>query len=224
MLKHNQDGGAAVALLVVTILLLIGAVAFGVWAFGGRQDYKNNVDAKIATAVTAAKSVQQTDDNKQFAEVSKSPLKTYTGPEAYGSMVLNFPKSWSGYVADTGNGNGNAVVDGYFYPNVVPSVTDQASVFALRVQVINQPYSQVIQNFSSLQQNKQATFSAYALPKLPKVVGVRLVGSLNSGTNGKHVDMVVLPLRSETLELWTEGSQFGNDFNTYILPNFSFSP
>jgi hypothetical protein len=33
-----------------------------------------------------------------------------------------------------------------------------------------------------------------------------------------------LPLRSQTVKIWTEGSQYGGDFNKYILPNFSFSP
>lgn len=228
MFKHNQKGAAnTVILLVLTILLLIGAIAFGVWSFAGRQDYKNNVDSKIATAVSAAKSVQQTTDNKQFAEDSKSPLRTYNGPEAYGSMVLNFPKTWSGYVSDKG-ASGNAAVDGYFYPNTVPSITDQSSVFALRVQVVNQPYSQVIQTYTATNTQQgvpPVSFSAYALPKVPKVVGLRATGMLSSGTfTNKQVDMVILPLRSETLEIWTEGSQFGGDFNTYILPNFSFSP
>jgi hypothetical protein len=36
--------------------------------------------------------------------------------------------------------------------------------------------------------------------------------------------MVVLPLRSQTLQIETAGSQFLGDFNNNILPNFSFSP
>jgi len=226
MFKHNQNGAAnTVVLLVLTLLLLVGAIAFGVWAFAGRQDFKNNVDSKVAAALSVAKSEQQTADNKQFAEDSKNPLRAYNGPEAYGSMILNFPKTWSGYVSDAGTNTSNAAVDGYFYPNTVPSTTNQSSVFALRVQVINQPYSQVIQSYTAQQQTSQTSFSAYALPKVPKVVGIRLTGSLNIGTlSNKQVDMIILPLRSETLELWTEGTQFENDFNTYILPNFSFSP
>jgi hypothetical protein len=36
--------------------------------------------------------------------------------------------------------------------------------------------------------------------------------------------MVVLPLRSQTVQIWTEGTQYVDDFNKLILPNFSFSP
>jgi hypothetical protein len=221
MIKHNQDGavsGVAIS-LVLTILLLIGAIGFGVWAFGGRQDYKNNVDSKISAAVSVAKQKQVADDNVRFAEEAKNPLKLYNGPAAYGSLAIAFPKTWSGYVDDTGTGS--ALVDGYFTPGVVPSATNPNSVFALRVQVLNQAYAQVLQSFSGQQKAGKLTVSAYALPKLPNVVGVLVSGQLSSQ---KTVTMVVLPLRSTTLEISTEGTQYLEDFNKNILPNFSFSP
>lgn len=235
MIKHNQDGavnGLAVS-LVLTILLLIGAIVFGVWAYGGRQDYKNNVDAKIAAAVTVAKQQEASAKDKAFAEAEKNPLKTYHGPEAAGSIVLMYPKTWSGYVADAtssdnSGGSGNAILDGYFYPGVVPSVNNQGSVFALRLQVLNQSYSDIVKNLNgSNNSDNPPTVSPYALPKVPKVVGVRVDGSLPiSGNNGddKTGSMVILPLRSQTIELWTEGNQFLGDFTSIILPNFSFSP
>jgi hypothetical protein len=220
MLKHNQDGGGVtVVLLVLTILLLCGAIGFGAWAFTGRQDYKTNVETKVNAAVTTARTQQGTIDKQKFAEESKSPLITYSGPAAVGSLVVGFPNTWGAYVDDTHAGD--PPINGYFYPTVVPSITDSDSVFALRVKVLNQAYSDVVQRFKD---QKGLTFSAYALPKVPQSVGIRLKGSvpLNPGT--KTVDMVVLPLRSQTLEVWTEGTQFGSDFETYILPNLTFSP
>jgi len=221
MSKHNQDGAINGLLIsfIFCLILLIGAVVFAVWAYQGRQDYKNNVDAKISAAVAAARSDEDNKLNAQFAEASKQPLKTYNGPESYGSIVLDYPKTWSGYVDDSGNGS--AAVDGYFAPGVVPSITAQSSVFALRLEVVNQTYASVLQQFSGQQQQGQLTVSAYALPKLPKVVGVEISGTLNDQQNGT---MIVLPLRTSTLELWTDGTQYLNDFNNYILPNFSFSP
>lgn len=230
MIKHNQDGavsGLAVS-LVLAIVLLIGAIAFAVWAFSGRQDYKNHTDAKITAAVTVAKQQESGLKDKQFAEAEKNPLKTYTGPQAYGSIVLSYPKTWSGYVASSSNGNsGSALVDGYFDPGVVPSVSDPASVFSLRVQVLSQAYAQTLSSINNSQQSQNPpTINAYALPKVPKTVGVEVTGALpnsNSSTPKTGV-MVILPLRSQTLEIWTEGNQFLSDFNNYILPNFTFSP
>jgi len=221
MINHNQDGavsGLGVS-LVLTVLLLLGALGFGGWAFSQRQDYKNNVDAKIAEATDKKADEVGAQKEKEFAEREKQPLKAYNGPEAFGSLHIEFPKTWSGYVDDTGNGG--ASVDGYFAPGMVPSVNNQNSAFALRVQVINQPYAQILKTFESQQKAGKLRASAYALPKLPKVVGVQLNGQLS---NQKTVTMVVLPLRAQTLQIWTEGTQYVGDFNASILSNFSFSP
>lgn len=222
MFKHNQDGAinGLVVSLVLAILLLFGAIGFGGWAYSSRQDYKNNTDAKVAVAVNQAKQQEGAAKDAAFAEAAKNPLKTYNGPQAYGSLVVNYPKTWSGYVDDSGNGS--ALVDGYFAPGVVPAINGQSSVFALRVQVLNQAYSQSLQSFSGQLQTGQLTAKAYALPKVPKAVGVEVSGQLQS--NQPSTTMVVLPLRSQTLEIYTQGTQYLNDFNNYILPNFSFSP
>lgn len=221
MVKLDQRGiGGLAVSLGLAVVLLIGAIVFGGWAFSSRQDYKNNVDAKITAAVNQAKQQEGAVKDQQFAEASKSPLKAYNGPEAYGSLAVNYPKTWSGYVDDSGQGN--AVVDGYFAPGVVPPINSQSSVFALRLQVLNTSYSQTLQGLQSQQQSGKLTINTYALPKLAKVVGVEVTGQL-SGSNSSTT-MVVLPLRSETLEISTQGNQYLSDFNNYILPNFSFSP
>ena len=232
MLQQNETGAVngAVLSLVIAILLLIGAVVFGGWAFSSRQDYKNNTDAKIAAAVTVAKQQEGTLKDAQFTQAEKDPLATYNGPEAYGSIVVRYPKTWSGYTAvgnSSSGGSGNSAVDDYFYPGVVPSTTDQSSVYALRIQVLNQSYSSVV---SQINQSQSAasppTISPYALPKVPRAVGIELTGTLpvTNGTGNKTGVMVILPLRSETIEVWTEGNQFIGDFNNSVLPNFSFSP
>ncbi len=226
MTKLTQAGAVngVVVSLVLAVLLLCGALAFGGWAFNSRQDYMNNVDTKIAAAVGNAKQQQITTDNTKFAEEAKQPLRTYNGPEAYGSLIVNFPKTWSAYVNDTGSSG--SLVDGYFNPGVVPSVSDQHSTFALRVQVLSQPYDQSLLPLKSAQQSAKhsVSFSAYALPMQPKIVGIKAVGQIGQQQNGINGTMVVLPLRSNTLEISTQGDKFLNDFNTYILPKFNFSP
>jgi hypothetical protein len=225
MIKHNQDGainGLAFSLVTATILL-VAVIIFGAWAFTGRQDYKNNADIKIADATKLAKEQESVAKDKEFAEANKNPLKSYTSPEAFGSLVVNYPKSWSGYVDDTGQGDSS--VSGYFAPGVVPSATDQNSVFALRIKLVTQTYAQTLQNLSDQQSNGELSIKAYALPKMPSIVGVEVVGKVpDVSNNNSTVTMVILPLRSQTLEIFTQGSQYLDDFNTYILPNFSFTP
>ncbi len=221
MIKHNQDGqvSAVVISLVVACFLLVGAIVFAGWAFASRQDYKNNSDQKADAAVTIAKQKEDSLKDVAFAAAEKNPFRTYQGPEAYGSIVVKYPKTWSAYVDDTGTGN--ALVDGYFYPGTVPSVNNPASVFALRVQVVNQPYAQVVDTLVSQQHAGLLTAAAYSLPKLPKTVGIKAIGKLPDGTNG---EIVMLPLRNETIEISTQGSVFTDDYEKNILPNFSFSP
>jgi hypothetical protein len=226
MIKHNQDGAVSgVGLsLIISVIFLIAAIGFGGWAFSSRQDYKNNVDGKIATAVTIAKQQESSAKDKQFVEDEKKPLRIYNGPGTYGSISLSYPKTWSGVVDETGTGGNNALLNGYFYPGIVPSISDTntSTAFAFRMQVLNQGYSDVLQTFQG--RDKPPTITPYALPRLPKVVGARVQGQIFGEDNPKAGDLVILPLRSYTLEIWTEGTQFENDFNNNILPNFTFSP
>jgi hypothetical protein len=216
--KHNQDGSINVLLLplILASVGLIGMLAFGAWAFSSRQDYKTNVDAKIAEAVTIAKQQESAEKDRQFAEAAKQPLKTYSGPDQYGSIALQYPKTWSGYVA-VADGGGVAL-DGFFSPDVVPSVQDQNNSFALRVKVVDQSYSEVVSEFTD---NEAVTATPYALPKLPKIVGIRVEGQIE---NQKQGSMVILPVRDKTLQVYTQSETFLNDFNTIILPNLSFAP
>lgn len=218
MNKHNQDGAVNVLLipLILASLLLLGTATFGFWAFGERQDYKNNADQKIVAAVTLAKQQEGALKDKQYAEAAKLPLKTYNGPEQYGSIALQYPKTWSAYVAQ-GTGN-DASLDGYFNPDVVSSVDDKNSTFALRLQVVNNTYSEELQNY---QDTEGVTITPYALPKVPKVIGVRITGQIEENKQGS---MVVLPVRDKTLKIYTEAQAYLSDFDNNILPNLTFSP
>lgn len=218
MKKHNQDGAVNVLLvpLVLASLFLIGALTFGYWAFSSRQDYKDNVDQKVSAAVTVARREESISKDKAFAQAEKNPFKIYNGPEQYGSIAVTYPKTWSAYVDSTKNSG--ATVDGYFAAGAVPSITDDNSTFALRVQVLSQAYSEVLRSFTG---QPGITTTPYALPKVPKVVGVKMTGQIEDDKTGT---MVILPLRNTTLEIYTTAPAFNGDFNDIILPNFTFAP
>lgn len=226
MFKHNQNGAvnSLVLSLILSLTLLIAAIGFGTWAYMGRQDYKNNSDQKVSAAVEIAKQKEATAKDAEFVQAEKKPLRTYNGPSEYGSINMSFPKTWSGYVSITSTNNNNQV-EGYFYPNIVPSVSSDTSVFATRIQVVGQPYDQVLQSITNqLKSNSKSPppdYTPYALPKVPKSIGVKLTGSLPGQKQG---EMVILPLRSQTIKIWTESDQFKPDFENNILPNFSFIP
>jgi len=221
MRLNNQTGSINILLipLIVLFLFFCGAAGFGVWAYQGRQDYKLNVDKKIGDAVIIANQKLSTQKDKDFAEKEKLPLRTYIGPSAYGSLSIQYPKTWSAYIAD--NTDTDPFIEGYFYPGTVPNITKEKASFALRVVMVQESYSAVLADFQSQLEQGKVSISPYKLAKVPNIVGSRVNGEVEEGMNGS---MILLPLRDKTLKIWTNSTQFLPDFETNILPNFSFSP
>lgn len=220
-MKVNDQSGTINVLLVPVILLslfFIGSAVFAYWAFNSRQDYKNNVDEKIAAAQLVTKKETQNADAKTYAEQAKSPLTSYNGPSAYGTVVAKYPKTWSAYVVTS---TGDPALDAYFNPGYVPNTSDQTNTYALRVQVTTSTYDSVVQQFASQVKSGTVTLGAYSLPKVPGVVGSIVKGQL---TTSKQGTMVILPLRNMTLKIWNESGGTAADFTNYVLPNFTFAP
>jgi hypothetical protein len=210
--------------LILAIVLLIGAASFGYWAYSQMQNYKNNTEQISAAAVQNANQQLTKQLQAQFNEQAKSPFKVYNGPGTYGSLHIVYPKTWSAYISENAANTGTPV-DGYFYPDVVPYTgTDNNNAsanFALRTQILGQTYSAVLQTFQSQVQQGQVTVRPFKLAKVPSVVGVEVTGQIQQNKTGT---LIVLPVRNQTLEVWTEGDQFTKDFTGIILPNMSFSP
>lgn len=217
MKKLNSKGriDALLIPLILVSLLLIAAGSFGIWAFMSRQDYKDNSDKKAAAAVEVAEEKTSTAKDNEFIEKEKQPFETYSGPAAYGSVVVKYPKTWSAYVSE--NASGASPIDAYFHPGFVPGL-DSKSAYALRIQVVNNNYVQAIKQYESAVKSGTLKASAYISPKQPSVTGTRFDGEVN----GKAGVIVVLPMRDKALKLWTESTSFTDDFNNNILPNFTF--
>lgn len=202
--------------LILVSLLLVAAGGFGIWAYMSRQDYKDNSDQKAAAAVEVAEQKTSTAKDNEFAEKEKLPLKDYAGPAAYGSVVVKYPKTWSAYVSE--KSSGNAPIDGYFHPGFVPAVDGKIS-YALRMQVVNTNYVQALKQYDSRVKNGSLKAAAYVPAKQQTVTGTRFDGQVETDKTGV---LIVLPLRDKTLKIWTESTDFINDFNNNILPNFTF--
>ncbi len=223
MKKLASERGELNILLIPVILLsmlFIAAASFGVWAFMGRQDYKENSDARVAAAVVVNTKDVQAKDAKDYAEAAKQPLKYYTGPEPYGTLKITYPKTWSGYVITTENG-GSSPLDAYFSPDVVPNTAGRDSTFALRVQIVDQAYDTTVNQFATYVRQGKATATPYKLPKVPSVVGERIEGQIAQNKQGS---LIVLPIRDKTLKMWIESTSYKADLENNVLPNTTFSP
>jgi hypothetical protein len=191
----------------------------------GRQDYKNNSDQKSAQAVDAAKKIQAEQLQKKFDEDYKNPNKSFQGAIAFGSVAFNYPKTWSAYVDETG---GSEPINGYFYPDKVPSISS-GTAFALRVEIINSTYNQVMQQYSSQIKQGKLKAAAYLPPKMAGVTnaqpGTKLDGVVNRSQTGEQTgSMVIVQVRDKTLKVYTASTSFLPDFNNIILPSLSYLP
>lgn len=210
-------------LIVVTALLgfaFLGALVFGIWAFTGRSDYKNNSDKIADAAVQKALADQKVALQAQYDEQSKLPNKIYKGDPTYGSVTFNYPKTWSGYVYSA---TSSQPLDAYFYPDVVPGGNNNTTAFALRVELVNQDYASVLTGFDSGIRQGTLTSKAYVPPKMSTLnvqPGVRLDGAISQGKNGA---MVIMKVRDKTLKVYTESNDFMSDFNN-VLSSLTFTP
>jgi len=229
-----QSGGAGFQppsnkspiIIAVLAVLFIAAAGFCFWSFSGRQDYKNNVDAKVATAVTAAQKAEDAKQQQVYNDQLKKPYKTYSGSTTFGSVNFNYPLTYSAYVDTTSS---SQPIEGYFQPGVVPGLQSNAA-FALRVELVDTAYSQVINQFSSDIQQGKVTAAAYVPPKMKSVSNVQ-TGTLINGPitqdqngNGQTGAMLIIPVRDKTLQIYTESSDYLSDFNNIVLPSLTFVP
>jgi hypothetical protein len=225
MQKQNQDGSTSVVVSILLSVLLLGVGAFAYWAFSGRQDYKNNSDKKVADAVAAAEKAQSDKLNAQFAEESKNPNKAYVGPTAFGSITFNYPKTWSAYVDES---NSSQPINGYFNPDKVPGISSSPA-FALRTELVNGSYSQLVHQFDSQIKQGKVKAVAYVPPKVngvPNVqTGARFDGQLSQTVAGPQTgSMVIIQVRDKVLKIYTLSNSYLADFNNIVLPSLTFIP
>lgn len=221
-MKHDERG-VVNPLLIATILLavfLVAAAGAFVWAYSGMVDWQKNGQTKVDSAVADAKEQQQKDDQAKFNEEQKKPNLTYQGPSEMGSVRFDYPKTWSGYTAESSNND----LQVYFYPSMVPKVNPDVTPYALRVSVTNDTYSDVIKSYESLVENGKATANPTVIGAKEGFAGysgMRVDGQLSDTINGS---VVIFKVRDKTLRMYVDRSDFVNDFNNTILRTLQFQP
>lgn len=215
-LYKSEVGGLNVLLvgLILAVVLFFGAVGFGVWAYSGMQDYKNNVDKKIETAVTVAVEQNSTKKDNEFLEKEKLPTRNYKSTTILGSISFDYPKTWSGYFNET-----DKDLKLIMQQNLVNG--DQKSLYPLRVEVLNSAYDTNVKLFESNVKTGKLKATAFRLAKLPDVLGTRFDGEFPDTKRGS---VILLPQREKTVKISTEFDENVPDLNNIILPSFTFTP
>jgi hypothetical protein len=225
MRKQNQVGSTSVVFAILFGVLFAAAAGFGGWAFMGRQDYKNNSDKKSAAAVESLKRPRQLSFRKSLTKIIKTQTRLIRDPISFGTVTFNYPKTWSAYVDEN---TSSTPINGYFYPDKVPS-TQSGSAYALRVELLNSSYTQIIRQFDSQVKQGKLRASAYVPPKMVGVAnvqpGTKFDGVVSQNQTGPHTgSMVIVQVRDKTLKIYTESNNFLPDYNNIVLPSLTYVP
>lgn len=194
-------------LAIVFIATTLAALGGGVWAYTNYLDQKENTDAKISTAVTTGVKDQADKDAANFLEKEKQPNRQFVGPDDYGRLAFDYPKTWSVYVnKDTSSGN---TFEAYLNPASVPPVKSTTQ-YALRVTIVQQDVENVLASYDS--SVKRGDLKATAI-KADGTDGTRLDGNFTKDIRGMAV---VFKIRDKTVTIRSDAETFRGDFDALV--------
>jgi len=208
--RKNESGAVSGSLIGLVLLgiALVACVGLAIWLFIQYSDQKGNVDARVDAAVAEAVRNTQEEEQEKFLEREKEPNRQFVGPDDYGRLTFDYPKTWSAYLKGDGTGKGN--YEAYLHPLTVPSVDAGESRFALRVVIENDAYDEIIAEYSGAVEEgelKSSTVSASGHR------GTRLDGTFTKDIRGSAV---FFKLRDKTVSLFTDANTFKPDFDKII--------
>ena len=194
-------------LTIVFITTTLAAGAAGVYAYMNYMDQRDNVDAKVSTAVNAGVKAQADKDAADFLEKDKQPNRLFAGPDDYGRLAFNYPKTWSIYV-DKDSSSGTTY-SAYFNPVSVPPVKSTTQ-YALRVTIEQKDVENVLASYDSLVKKGDLKTSAI---KADDTDGTRLEGNFTKDIRGIAE---VFKIRDKTVTVRTDAETFRGDFDALV--------
>jgi len=218
--KLNNNGSSGLALVTIVVsIIAVAALILAVVLFTQEEKYKNNDQQLIAAAVQQAKIQITNQEQQKFNTEAEQPFTSFSGPADYGDVTISYPKTWSAYV-DSTNSN-NDPINAYFNPNYVPSTNTPAVSYALRFEVLSSSYSSLLAQYTSVEQKDNYLITPYQVKNVPQDIGSMIKGNL---INNAPVILVLIPLRTNTIVIWTENQSDFNLFLNQILPTLTFNP
>jgi len=194
-------------LTIVFIITTLAALGAGVWAYMNYLDQKENTDAKISTAVATGVKDQADKDAAAFLEKEKQPNRQFAGPDDYGRLAFNYPKTWSVFVnKDTSSGT---TYEAYFNPATVPPIKSDTQ-YALRVTIVQESVEKVLADYDRLVKDGELKASAV---KADGTDGTRLEGNFTKNIRGLAV---VFKIRDKTVTIRSDAETFRGDFDALV--------
>lgn len=209
-LHKNEQGAISGSLIAIIglVVLVIAAGSAAIWAYMNYTDQKNNVDSIVTVAVAKAEKAQFDADFTKFQEEEKQPNRQFVGPDDYGRLTFNYPKTWSLYVAKDVKTSGGTY-EAYLNPVLVPAPSP-ATRYALRVTIEQRDYAQVVKSYEAQIKSGKLTSKVASVNGSD---GTLLEGTFTGDIRGAAV---VYKVRDKTVTIRTEADTFRSDFNALI--------
>lgn len=211
MKRDKKERGSVNGWMVGTIgclILFLIAGSLAIWAYMQYSHEKGNVDSKVAIEVAKGKSEQAESDQKKFSEEAKNPRIEFVGPSEYGRVSFMYPKTWSVYIENDGSNRGD--YKAYLNPVAVPSASNKASRFALRLEIINKNLDTVLNDYQSRLKKGELTSSS---TEFNGISATRIDGTFEKELRGS---VVLMKVRDKTIRFSTDADTFKPDFQTIL--------
>lgn len=206
---HKNELGISNPWFIVGVTFILTTVLAGgflTWALINYFDQKDNVDTKVSTAVDIAVKKQADADAATFEAEDKKPNRQFAGPEDFGALSFDYPKTWSTYVdKDTSTGSFQA----YLNPVSVPPITEKTQ-YALRVTIETKDYDTVLRPYQALV--KKGDLKSTTV-KINGIDSARLEGAFNKDIRGSAV---IFKIRDKTVTIRTDADTFKGDFDALV--------
>ncbi|MBP5656728.1 hypothetical protein J6X15_04060 [Candidatus Saccharibacteria bacterium] len=197
-------------ILVIVCLVAAGAIIVAVIFFMKYQEADTDQQSKIDAAVAEAVANEQALAAKNLEEKLKEPNLEFRGPDDYGSVSFQYPKTWSVYVEKDASDNSDYVA--YFQPKKVPPISGKNSRFALRFAIYNRQYDDVAKPYIAKVKNGKMKSSNFTADS-GNITGMRYEGEISSKINGTFV---IFKVNDKTAILQTDSDVLLDDYESIL--------
>lgn len=197
-------------ILIAVCVIAAVAIVFAVIFLMKYNELQNNYESSKKLEVATEVKKQEDIDKAKFEEQEKLPNTSFTGPSDYGSISFEYPKTWSVYVDSDGTNNSD--YKAYFKPAWVDPVSDSASRYALRFQILNRQYTTVQSDYESKVKNGEMTSSVFNADN-NKMTGIKYEGKIDEGIQGI---VVLVKVNDKTAIFQMDAEVYRNDFEKLI--------
>ena len=204
--KGSKIGWMIAAICGISLFLV--ASALGVWIWMQYTEKKTDVDGQISLAVAGAVKKQSEEDEAKFQEAYKNPKIEFASPSEYGRVSFMYPKTWSVFIERDGSDRGD--YKAYLHPVSVPPISKNDSRYALRLEIINRNFDDVLRQYDP--QLKKGELKS-STPEYNGRVTTRLDGAFSKELRGA---VVLMRVRDKTIRLSTDAHTFKPDFEALL--------